>query len=677
MTSRVHYVALASVWLLILAYSIFSSAYSIQRHRAFLTNASDLGQIDQAVWNSLQGRPLEYTRRTGEQNVRLSDHVEPLFVPLSLVFLAYDNVEALLIVQSVAIALGALAVFWIARARLGALRANEKEEPSNLTEFAAVGFAAMYLLFPPLQAANLAEFHAVVLSPPLLLFMYYYGMKKAWGRFALFSILALLVKEEISLLVMVMGAWFAVATPDGAGWKVNVREAIRHPLGSIRYRLPAAIAVLALAWFVITVFVIIPQFSPVGDFVYKCRYVVSEDCPAVAVGLQLPDRISYLLQLFAASGWVSLLDPISLLLGSPLILANVLSKYPAQFSGTFHYSAPVAPYFILAAIGGSIAAISWLQARQKNSAEQPITRSPALVVLVPVFLLALAYQVFAGYTPIGRAYAMPNVTPRNELFARFAAQIPPDAIVSTTSSLNPHLSHRRVLYRYPIVKDAEYVLLDVNESERSNPIDFRVAYNGLIDSGGFGVVDAADGYILLKRGAPTAKLPDAFFSLYRAQGATPQYPAQIDFGNKLRFLGYDILTDQYGRGSVRMYWQRLQALDQNYNLYLFYADEQGKPRDDITYPSPLLFWYPSSMWKKDEVVVGTTVPLDLGPSARLGLGVTGGGDFSNADGRLPVKVTAPQNLRVFDDATWVELGTLVKNGNEYVRQAQNEGASAP
>src|SRR5262245_37328694 len=103
MNSRSHALALAVVWLLILAYGVLFSALSIQRHRAFLTNASDLGQIDQAIWNSLQGRPLEATRRTGEQSVRLTDHVEPIFIPLSAVFLLYDNVEALLIVQSFAI----------------------------------------------------------------------------------------------------------------------------------------------------------------------------------------------------------------------------------------------------------------------------------------------------------------------------------------------------------------------------------------------------------------------------------------------------------------------------------------------------------------------------------------------------------------------------------------------
>ncbi|HZQ10106.1 MAG TPA: DUF2079 domain-containing protein, partial [Anaerolineae bacterium] len=206
MNSRAHYVALAVVGVLILAYGIYFSAYSIQRQRAFLTNASDLGQIDQALWNTQHGRLLEFTRRTGEQSVRLTDHVEPIFILSALVFYVYDGVEALLILQSWVIAIGALPVFWIARRRLGAVIENQWQ-----IELASVGFAAMYLLFPSLEAANLAEFHAVTFAPALILFMYHYGSLKRWGWFALFALLTLMVKEEISLLVFTMAGWLTIS----------------------------------------------------------------------------------------------------------------------------------------------------------------------------------------------------------------------------------------------------------------------------------------------------------------------------------------------------------------------------------------------------------------------------------------------------------------------------------
>lgn len=657
---RAHAVALALVSLLIVAYGVYFSAVSIQRHRAFLTNASDLGQIDQAIWNTLQGRPLEFTRRTGEQSIRLTDHVEPIFIPASLVLLVYDNVEALLVLQSFVIALGALPVFWIARRRLA-------------SEWAGVAFAGIYLLFPSLEAANLAEFHAVTFAPLLLLLMYHYGTLQKWGRFALFALLALAVKEEIALLVMVMAGWLAV-TKDGRRTTNDERligsfrrsetsspatKDFRHSSLAIRQSLifslswqPAVIAVIALVWFVLALFVIIPHFNTLGKSPYTCRYVVSEDCREVVPGLFLAERLGYLGQLLASSGWIALLDPLSLLLGAPLIIANVLSNYPAQYSGSFHYSAPVVPYFILGAIGGT----AWLKSRLARLS----------LVLIPVLLLALGYHLLAGYTPLGAAYRVPAITARNLLFQRFAAQIPDDARVSTTPSLHPHLSHRRVLYRYPVVNDADYVMLDVSESDRGIPVDFRVKYNELVDGGAFGVIDAADGYVLLKRGAPPRPLPDAFFTLFRGDARAIQHRVEIDFGDKVRLLGFDLLTDAYGRGALRTYWQRLKPLDRNYFLFPFIADAAGAPVADLNYPMTVLFWYPSAGWQADEVVVAKTISLDWGEHARIGVGVVDGSDWSEIGRRLPAQPHAPDGLRPFEDNTWVELGVAVKRDGQYI-----------
>lgn len=656
MKSRAHYIALAAVWLMIFAYGIYFSAFSIQRHRAFLTNASDLGQIDQAIWNSLQGRPLEFTRRTGEQSVRLTDHVEPLFIPASLVFVVYDNVEALLILQSFVLALGALPVFWIARRRLGIFPQPDSSEWQP--ELAAGVFAAMYLMFPSLQAANLAEFHAVTFVPVLVLFMYHYGTLKKWGRFALFAFLTLMVKEEISLLVFMMAGWLAIAD-----FKLQIADWRTLPKRFGAYlrtapRVPLLFVVLSLVWFVLTLFVIIPQFNTLGKSPYTCRYLVSEDCRTVVPGLFLQERLTYLFQLFASSGFVSLFDPVSLLLGSPLILANALSNYPAQYSGTFHYSAPVVPYFILAAIGGSVWLIQKLRARGMKHAFAS--------VLGAAFVVALGFHLYAGYTPAARAYAYPEISPHNELFARFAKQIPRDAKVSTTPALHPHLSHREFLYRYPVIGDAEYVLLDVNESDRGIPSEFRIAYNNLVNDETFGVVDAADGYVLLKRGAPKQSLPDAFFTPFRTQYAAPQNPVQIDFEDKVRFLGYDVLTDRYGRGYLRTYWQRLKPLDKNYVLFPFLADENGEPLTDLNFPMTCLFWYPSAAWSKNDTVMCETIPLDWGARARLGVGVAQDFDWGDVNARLRISRVEPATPQM-SDGTRVDLGEWVRQGSQYLR----------
>lgn len=664
MKLRAHSIALVIVWLMVLTYGVYFSALSIQRHRAFLTNASDLGQIDQAIWNSAHGRLLEFTRRTGEASIRLTDHVEPIFVLISPVLLLHDNVEALLILQSFALGAGALAVFRIARRKFAALtdaansaagQAGAKSRAANegggwQAEFAAVLFAVMYLLFPALEAANLAEFHAVTFVPVFVLFLYDAGLQKKWGRFAALGLLTLMVKEEVSLLVFMLAGYFAISD-----FGLRISEWRKAP------RVPLALAVLSLIWFGLTFFVIIPHFNALGHSPYTCRYGVGEDCPQVVRGLFLEQRLGYLAQLLASSGLVSLLDPVSLLLGAPLILANVVSNYPAQYSGTFHYSAPVVPYFVLGAIGGC----AWLALKT-----QPRFGARSLSVIVGLaFAVAFIWHMLAGYTPIARAYNFPPITPRNELFRRFAEQIPPDAKVSTTPSLHPHLSHRRFLYRFPVVNDADYVLLDVNESDRGIPSEFRVAYNNLLKDNAFGVVDAADGYVLLKRGAPPRELPDEFFTLFRASGASPQYPARVDFDDKVRFLGYDVLTDAYGRGYLQTYWQKLKPLDTNLYLFPFLADQNGAPTADLNFPMTLLFWYPSASWQENEIVIGKTLPLEWGARAHLGIGVVNGFDWNDVSTRLRITVAEPATLKV-QDGMWVDLGEFVQDGKKYVRVRQ-------
>jgi uncharacterized membrane protein len=153
---------------LMVVYSVYFSAYSIQLNATFRTHASDLGQMDQALWNTLHGRFLEDTKPDGRQATRMTDHVEPIFALVSLAYLAYDGVEAILVLQSIVVALGALPIFWIARKKLR-------------NDWPGVAFAGMYLLFPALQAANLAEFHAVTLAPAPLIFGCPLWRRRAWG----------------------------------------------------------------------------------------------------------------------------------------------------------------------------------------------------------------------------------------------------------------------------------------------------------------------------------------------------------------------------------------------------------------------------------------------------------------------------------------------------------------
>jgi uncharacterized membrane protein len=639
-------ISLSIVLALMLAYSVYFSALSIQRHNTFRTRASDMGQMDQALWNTLHGNLLQDTRPDGHNAPRLTDHVEPLFLVIPFVFLVYDGIEALFVVQSAAIALGALPIYWIAQRRLQ-------------SDWAGVAFAAMYLMFPALQAANLAEFHAVTFAPAPLMFAFNSGEERAWKRYALFSLIALAVKEDIALLVLTMGAFFVVKDRfQVSGFKLFKPETWNLKRLNLY---PATIATLAAAWFALALLVIVPHFSPRGESVYTERYYpgLSRDpakliaaIPPLIAGIFIPEKLAYLLQLLASVGFLALFDPTALLVGAPSLLLNLLSNYPAQYSGTYHYSAPAAPYFVLAAIGGAAA----IKLKVESSRFKVALWSAAL-------LIALGYHTIAGYTPIGGEFFFPEVTPHQQLLARFVNQIPRDAKVSTTATLFPHLSHRRVLYRFPTVLDAEYILLDVSQANITNPIDYRVNYFDALKQG-FGIRDAVDGYVLLQRGLTQTELPDGFYNFLRAcHCILPQQPVTIDFGDKVRFLGFDVRQDDWQRVYLRTYWTRLPGMDNNYALFPFYPDAEGNPRAEAQLP-PLLvhFWYPTSRWQPDEVIAADTLPIEVGARAQIGIGVFFGAAWDTAEFYLAPRTN---DAAISSDGRWVVIGEIVKQGKRY------------
>ena len=130
-------------------------------HTGMRTHRSDLGQIAQAVWNSSRGRFVEMTDN-GFVATRLTDHVEPILALISPVLWLWEDVRALLLLQVIGVALGALPLYALAATRLEALlTAKERtqiwivEPLRQLTRPLALALALAYLLAPQLQSAIL------------------------------------------------------------------------------------------------------------------------------------------------------------------------------------------------------------------------------------------------------------------------------------------------------------------------------------------------------------------------------------------------------------------------------------------------------------------------------------------------------------------------------------------
>lgn len=662
---------LVAVGVLIVLYVGLFSTLTILQNESFNTTDHDLGVMDQAAWNTLHGRFLMESSQEGRSLSRLRGHVEPVFLLISLVYLVYDHVNALLILQTLIIALGAIPLLLLAR----------QASPGRFGRVLGVAAAAAYLLYPPLEAANLTEFHPIALVPTFWLSAFYFIYTRKYGWYAVFALLALACKEDVSLTLAVVGPYLIARSAIELRRAVNVTDR-RLARTGIVWGLASTVA--AGVWLYLSLYVIVPAFSASGEYQLFQRYVELGVGPLAVVRtlaarpellvdmLSDPARLSYVAGLLAGVGFTAVLSPATLLMAAPAVAVNLLSNYPVMYSGVSHYSAPVVPWVMVSAVLG----IAWL--RKALAARGKLGTVVATGAVAWLLVWSLGYQVAYGFTPAGARYRLPVVTGHNRLAARFLTQIPKDARLSTQPALYPHASHREFIYEFPIVADAEYVWLDVTSAVGMHPNDFRQAYDLLVGRDGFGLVDAADGYILLKRGsASPADLPDAFYDFARAGAHAPRYPVTVDFGDALTLIGYD-LTEQTEDGQhwtgIRTYWWVRQPVAAGTRLYPFFFDDTGRAVEDTSQrPVVTALWYPPVMWRPGETLVMDKLPWPVGDRFGVGLGVATGGDWSNVASRLPVRQPVASTgrpetgqLPAPEGATWVYLATCWRQPSSLV-----------
>ncbi len=680
--------AVVTLWVMIAAYSVYFSALSIRLHEAHHTHAADLGQIDLAIWNTSQGRFVQEIK--GDQvSTRLTDHVEPIFAPVSLVFWLWDDVRALLVLQSVVLALGAWPVFALAWQRLGD---HQKQPAASLAEtnrglgLIALTFALAYLLYPPLQAANVAEFHALPLATPLILLAFLFATRRQWARFALAALLVATAQEGAALLTAALGIYALVL---GLRQRLRQEHTAGAPAGRAALLAGLIVLIAGLVWFYAATFVIIPTYATqaygLGETPYAARFGALGDSfgdvlrslltrPLLVLHVATePLRIGYVLRLLAPVGFLALVAPDYLLLGLPLFLANALSSYPFQYSGQLHYSAPLAAYALMAAIVGSSRLRPLARRTVVALHRRRLWRAHRSYVLLGIWLLgwSIGCQIAFGYTPIGshfrQGYVRPAVTDHHRLLARFAAQIPNDAALSTMPTLYPHLSHRQFIYQFPTVANAEYVLLDAaaRSGWSSHPAVVRDQVEQMLRSGAWAVQDAQDGYVLLKRvdagqaAASVGELPAAFYDFARPTAA-PQFPLDITFDGRLKLLGYDLIEDsQWRRTGFRFYWQALAPLPTDTNLRVFVVTPSGDEVDSSE-QRPLMqpLWYPPAAWPVGAVVITDKLPWPLPKQWAVGVGVYQGDTWDDVSQRWRIVDNTPASATptlTFEDRTWVRL----------------------
>jgi uncharacterized membrane protein len=618
------------------------------------------------------------------QQPRLAEHLEPILLPLALLFLIWDDVRILLITQSFALALGALPVFWIAYSTLTTPDPNPKSKIQNpKSTWPALVFAIVYLLSPHLQAANIADFHADPFIVTPLLFAFWYASQKRWRWMWFWAVIAMLTKENLPTLTAMLGLYLILdacrakqANSHKPGNPSSNPQAPIPKLQSPSSNLPSvlwnapilhglALTLISAAWFFIATFLIVAPlarhyFGTDGPIYLAHRF--SGAWTDLLRLFQEPARWQYLLGLFASVGFLPLLAPELLILGLPVLAANFLSNFPGQYSGEQHYSAPLVAAFILAAIHGAGRLVK--KSSHYNFDGQSLKQIVLIAVCLWLGAWSLGYHALHGWTSLSIRTENYQMKPGALQLPIMLSQIPAEAIVSSSPAIHPHLAHRRINYLFPVVKEADYLLVDVTDISSVHPYDVRTQLLDLLNAN-WRILEANHGLIFAQKALllPRAPIPHSFFDFARAT-TRPVYPTWLAFGGPHLYLsGYDVFDDPDDGLTFRFYWQATTRLSQDLNLWPLIYDDQGQLLSDPTQvPMIATVWYPPTAWFPGEVIVTETLPQLLPTTFHLGMAVGPSNSFSNPAQRLPVNTNSTaRDIRLYP-GRWVQLATFERQG---------------
>ena len=627
--------------ILILTNFVYFGLYAIERHLAFETGAFDVGVYAQPLWNYLQGHDFAVSIIEDNGPIRWATHVEPILFLVLPLYALWPDPRTLLWLQVAAMSLAGVPLFGLAVRRL-------------VNEWLALLIVLAYFLMPATEAVTLFDFHAVTLAPLFLLSAIYFldvalenqnhsfwlwperppqpdqtrlSSRAAYGLTALFLLLALTTKEDISLHVFMIGGYLLV---------------LRR-----RWQEGLPLILIGLAWFYITFQVIIPAFRTAGgESIYVAWFETLGSTPLeIALSpFTAPDKVLGLIfrpgnmpalgMLVIPMAFLPLLGLPLFVLAAPSLAFSFLSQNPTlRQLETWHYAAPMLPFVALGTLDG-LARLRYLLSKFNFTF---YVVCPAglrfTTVALPLLLLltALTYHRLRGYSHLSLLSEWSQVTTHTQLGREIAATIPAQAAVLVQAQLLPYVAHRERLgiWNGPLSTNYDYIWLDLSHPKLPNRFNAHGDFlTGLIIEPGFGPVVANDGYLLLKKGSPRQVIPDTLFT-FTAFDTMPPGTQSFDalFGDELKLVGVKTevrrLATSETEPQVILYFEVVENPAQDYQLFVYRLDEHGLAKGATDYPQPTLFWWPTSRWQagdKRQVRVNT-IPWWSGDQSTFAYGL--------------------------------------------------------
>lgn len=454
----------------------------------------DLGIFNQAFWNTLHGRFLYYTADINiytKTGCFLGAHFSPILLLILPFYAIYPTAETLLVISTLAVAIGALPVYETANFLLK----NEK---------VAVMLGISYLLYPALQGVTLSGFSPESFAGTLFLFIVYYLIKADFKKLALVVPLGLMT-HEASVPVIAFIAIYGMLYHKSAKNK-GFQAALVILAICIPYFFFAQDMRIFFGWTgqpsLWHEWALIGATSTT-DLPFKI--LLNPTGAWEALTFDGAAKLLYITFLLLPALFLPLLSLRELIPAFPYLLISLFSSYRLYYSLEGHYAAFVAPFIFLGFLHGL------MRLQRKPRLKISVLKLAKLALLVTVTSLVILLPL------IYSQYQVFNVDEENnDVIRSFISRIPQNASVLTQSNIFPHVSSRPDAYTIaPPIWSPEYERIDKEILQNLSKLDVRyvlldfssepafssgadlIYTNFIVPNGNrYSLIDAKDGVVL-------------------------------------------------------------------------------------------------------------------------------------------------------------------------------------
>lgn len=431
-------------------YILYFTTASFLRYDNFYTGRFDLGNMDQAVWNSIHGRIFQITDPNGTDIIsRLAFHADFILILISPLYLIWSNPKTLLLLQSMVLGLGSVFIYLIAKKILK-------------SKSLALILGIIFLFNPAVNYANLYDFHPVTLGTTLLLVTFYYFLKRRYFLFLIFAILAGLTKEHVWTIVSLFGAGIILRALKDNGFKYKALN--KKQIKEIAFGMFIFLASAAL--FYLLIWKIIPAARGSSHFAVSYYSDFGNSASSATLNILLSPlkilrtifqekQIYYIFQMLLPLGFLSLFSPLILIFSGPDFAINLLSNNNQLHEIYYQYTSTITPFLFIAAIY----ALSFLKKRL------PLIPNKTFITYL---ILATAVSAYSfGPLPFSKT---PNINmftkqlTNKDTIENFIESIPTKYSIAATNNIGSHLSRRQKIYTIPVgIDKADVILFLLND----------------------------------------------------------------------------------------------------------------------------------------------------------------------------------------------------------------------